>query len=508
MRKLLCFLLCMVLFLSMTLPAFASEDPVQPLSENPDPAPTTPVVTPSAPTQCSHSWVVESSTAATCTENGTSSSLCSLCGTTKIETIPATGHSLGAITQKDESSHKRTCATCGYEDTTAHTLSENVITAATCVSTGKSTFSCPCGYTFDHEYPATGEHTWTEWSATVETHSRSCTVCQKAESGAHGFTERVELQPTCKEAGIIADYCPTCQYIVYEEIPKLTTHTYDNACDVDCNVCGLTRKTEHKHQAWWTKGTTGHWHACTVCGDKGDFEKHYPGPAATEEKDQLCLVCGYIMTPKKNHQHDYANTWTSDEEGHWYACSGCEDQKDFAGHTFDDACDPDCNICAYKTDNAHTFDGTWHSDEEGHWFVCSACGGVAEAKPHTPPENPSPDENQYCTNCGYKIAEATAHIHAFGEVWLKDSASHWQECECGETSAKAAHTWDSGREEEDRIIRSCPECGAEYAEELPAVEKNEFPWWIVLVVLLIMLVAAIVALVFVLKSGKKGKYRH
>lgn len=509
MRKFLCLLLCLAMLMTMAVPVFAEDGTTQSDNETPAPTPTAPVTTPTtpaAPTECSHSWEVTNAKAATCTEAGVTDSRCGKCGATKSEPVPATGHSLGEIVHKDESCHKRTCSTCGYEDTSAHTLTETVTTHPTCISTGVSSFSCPCGYSFTKELPVT-DHTYSEWSATVETHSRSCTVCHKAESGNHVFTERVEQPPTCKEVGIIADYCPTCDYIVYETLPILTTHTYDNACDPDCNVCGVTREIEHKYQVWYTKNSTGHWYACSICGDKGDFGKHYPGPAATEEKDQICLTCGYVMTPKLNHKHDYAKEWTTDENGHWYACSGCEDQKDFMAHEYDDACDADCNICGYKTGNAHTFDGTWHSDEDGHWFVCSVCGSVAESKAHTAPENASPEDNLYCTDCGYLIAEATAHVHDFGEVWLKDDLSHWQECECGEKSGTAAHIWDAGTEAEDgSVTYVCTQCDAQYTEEAPEEEKGSFPWWIVLVVLVVLLITAVIALILVLKPKKKGRF--
>ncbi len=509
MKKIVSLLLCLAMLMTMVIPVFADDGIDQLSNDTPDSNPTVPSVTPPAPTVCTHSWEVVSSTNATCTTNGVKDSKCGKCGATMTETIPATGHSMGSWVHVDSNTHKRSCA-CGHEETAAHTLTETVTTAATCVSAGVSSFSCACGYSFTKENPATGVHTYTDWSATVETHSRSCTVCQKAESGSHVFTERVDKPATCKEEGVIAEYCSTCEYIVYEVLPKLTTHTYDNACDTDCNVCGLTREIEHKYQQWRTKGVSGHWYACTVCGDKGNYEAHYPGPAATEEKDQICLVCGYVMTPKLNHQHDYAKTWTSNEEGHWYACAGCEEQKDFKAHVYDDACDAECNVCGYKTGNAHTFDGTWHSDEDGHWFVCSVCGNVAESKPHTPPADATEVEAQYCTDCGYMIAPAMAHIHAFSEEWMKDDQFHWQACECGEKSGYEVHAWEEGTGQENgSMTYVCTVCEAEYTEEAaeePAEEKAGFPWWIVLVVLVVLLIAAVVALILVLKPGKKGRF--
>lgn len=386
----------------------------------------------------------------------------------------------------------------------SHVWDAGTGTDATCTAGGSKTYTCTlCQQTKTETTQAKG-HTYGEWSATVDAHSRTCSVCQNVESGSHSISESVTQQPTCKEEGVYAEYCATCDFIVYEVLPKLETHTYDNSCDTDCNVCGLVREVKHDLQAWWSKGASGHWHACKKCGYQGDFGKHYPGPAATEEKAQICLTCEYTLTPKLNHVHEYAQNWTADEEGHWYACSGCEEQKDFIVHDYDDPCDSDCNICGYQNGNAHTFDGTWHSDEDGHWFVCMTCGGVVEPRDHVTGEAAA-GENTYCADCGYLMAVAEDHTHAYGEIWLKDDDSHWQECQCGETSEKAAHVWDEERTQEDQIIHTCSQCGAEYAEEIPEEEAKEFPWGIVFVVLLVMLAGSIVALILVLKP-KKGKF--
>lgn len=508
MRKLLCLLLCAALLMTLAMPVFAEEtgsQPPQPVGEDTPPATTT--AAPPAPTQCSHSWEMVSSVPATCTAAGSVSSKCGLCGGTKTETSPATGHSMGSWIHVDASSHKRSCA-CGETETAAHALTETVTTAASCSAAGVSSFSCPCGYSFTKEIPATGVHTYGSWTATVDAHSRTCTVCQKAESGKHAFEGSVSVAATCAEEGVWAEYCPTCEHIVYEVIPKLTTHTYDNSCDPDCNVCGIIRETEHNYQAWYSKNSTGHWYACTKCGDKGSFGKHYPGPAATEEKDQICLTCGYVMTPKLNHNHDYASTWANDESGHWYTCSGCEEKKDFGEHQFDDPCDADCNICGFMTGNAHTFDGIWHSDEDGHWFVCSVCGGVAEAREHTAPADASGEEAQYCTDCGYLIAPAMAHVHSYGEEWRNNENSHWQVCDCGEESVSEAHIWNDGVEAEDGSVTfTCTVCDAAYAEEAPELEEEDnFPWGIVLLVIVVALVGAIIALIFALKPKKRGRF--
>lgn len=512
MRRILSALLCVSMLLSLGIPVFAQEnnETGTQVIEEPAPTPTVAETTP-APTQCPHSWDAGTGTNATCTEAGSKTFTCSLCGGTRTETTPASGHSYGGWSQVDGSGHKRTCSSCGAEESGAHSMTSAVTTEATCVGKGVKTHTCSgCGYSYTEEIPATGKHAYGEWTATGEAHSCTCTVCGKVVTGGHNADGgEVTTPATCKEEGLWMSLCTTCNYVIYEVIPKRTEHTYDSVCDPDCNVCGETRAVEHKLAGGWARNASGHWRACTNKGCKiqVDFGKHYPGPAATEEEAQICLTCGYTLTPKLNHEHDYAKEWSSDEDGHWYACAGCEEQKDFKAHDYDDPCDPDCNVCGYENGNAHTFDGSWHSDEDGHWFVCTTCGGVVEPKAHVAPES-TEGGAQYCTDCGYLMAVTEGHTHTFGEEWQSDDSTHWQVCGCGEASDPSSHSWDEGKEQDNGDIRySCTVCGADYTQEAAEEEKSsEFPWWIVFAVLVIALIGAIVALIFALKPKKKGKF--
>ncbi len=333
---------------------------------------------------------------------------------------------------------------------------------STCTQPGSKTYTCSCGETKTEQTPALG-HSFGAWSqGDAANHTRTCSNCGTAESAAHA---------------------------------------YDFSCDTDCNVCGAVRTVSHSKVGGWNKNASGHWHDCSLCKAQLDFGKHYPGPAATEQEAQLCLTCGYTLTAQLIHEHSYSNAWISDESGHWYACSGCQEKKDFQIHDYEDECDPDCNICGFQTGNAHSFDGSWHSDEEGHWFVCLTCGSVVESREHT---IVAEEEKQICTDCGYVVSKAAEHVHTFEASWQTDESSHWQKCACGETSDKKLHVWDEGTEEEDTILYTCTECGAQQTEELPA-EEDSFPWEIVFAGLLVALACAVAALIYVLKGNRKKK---
>lgn len=503
MRKLVCLMFSILLFIAMSVPAFAAETTQSDVSVVSDGGDGT-QNPPSGETTHTHTWSTVT-TPATCTQEGTKTDTCSGCGAVNTETLPATGHSFGGWEKLDDSSHQHACTVCGAIESAAHSWSETQVTPATCLATGSKSYACGCGATKTETLPI-GSHSYGDWVVGESTHSHTCSVCGKAESGDHSFGVTATVPATCKEEGATAYGCTVCGGIVYEILPKLTTHTYDNACDPDCNVCGATRDAAHKFSTVWSKNFQGHWHACTVCGAKADMGSHYPGPAATEEKAQICLTCGYTLTAKLNHVHKYDTQWSSDETGHWYACSGCDEQKNFEEHTYDDPCDPDCNVCGYISATAHSYDGTWLSDESGHWAVCTLCGEKSETEAHIPGPEATEDEAQLCTACGFEMAPAQEHVHEAGEEWLTDEERHWHECECGEKMEEALHTWDEGTENEDTTITYvCTECQAEKIEGEPK-EKSGFPWWIAGVAAVLACGGGVAAFLLLRPRKKSGRF--
>lgn len=486
MKKLTGLMLCIILLLPVSVPVFASET--------------------QAP--CTHSWDAGTvTTAPTCTAAGVKTCTCSLCGAAKTEALDASGHTYGSWQMVSDSDHKRVCSVCGAEESSGHNWGEGQVTIQpTCTSEGQKTYTCACGHTKVETVSAL-PHTWGAWDGDTAVHKRICSVCGKEESGSHAWSQTgtVILEPTCIQVGVRQYTCSGCDMVLLEELPMLTTHAYDNVCDPDCNVCGDTRDAGHSYSEVWSKNAGGHWHACTACGGKKDESDHYPGPAATEEKDQICLTCGYVMTPRLNHTHDYSTQWATDKTGHWHGCTGCEEQKDFELHSYDDLCDPDCNVCGYKTETAHTFDEDWQSDETGHWSQCILCQETGEVQPHVPGPEATEDQPQLCTVCGFEIAPIVEHVHESGENWLTDEENHWKECDCGEKAELGAHAWDLGTVNDDTTVTyTCKICHAEKTEGEP-MEEEPFPWAIILVLLLIAAASAIVALVMLLKASSKPK---
>lgn len=517
-------LLCAVMVLTMSIPAFA-EDSVMPLEEGssqetgseqqeesaPDQGEDIPPAdTGSAPeTQPHvHSWT-ETQDTATCTDDGKKVYTCSGCTETKAEASPAKGHSFGSGVKLDENSHEQTCTACSEKRQSVHTLDEGKTTKeATCQETGLLTYSCTgCSHTIVKTIPVSTTHSYGNWSTTNTDHSRTCTVCQKVESGKHSLDEgKVDKKPTCKEEGRKIYTCTVCSAQLTETLAKLTTHTYDSACDKDCNVCGNIRETQHSYTIVWSKDYNGHWHECTKCSERKDFAKHIPGPAATEDREQVCLTCSYVITPKKNHTHTYETKWSNDEVGHWYACKTCDSEKDYAAHVFDNDCDPDCNVCSYKKETAHTYKDPWQTNEKEHWNVCTVCNEESEHEKHIPGPEATDEAAQVCTVCAYELAPILEHTHDFGNNWVQAQESHWQECKCGELSIPESHVWDEGKKNrDDTVTFTCTFCGMEKTEEA----SGGFPWvMLILGLLALICVAGIVVIIIILKRGNFDEYEE
>ena len=83
----------------------------------------------------------------------------------------------------------------------------------------------------------------------------------------------------------------------------------------------------------------------------------------TGSKERICTECGYKETAeiaKLAHEHKFADEWTSDETGHWYACK-CGEKSEFDAHTLgeyvsnndattsaDGTKTSECTVCGYK----------------------------------------------------------------------------------------------------------------------------------------------------------------
>ncbi len=123
-------------------------------------------------------------------------------------------------------------------------------------------------------------------------------------------------------------------------LPELTTYT------ATFTGAAFTRQTKedvqtapstgHSYGSDWESDGTHHWHEC-ACGDKQDAAEHTYDNAC----DTTCHVCGKVRTIT----HAYAEAY--DDAEHWMECSVCHDKKDAAKHSFDNDLDSTCNGCSF-----------------------------------------------------------------------------------------------------------------------------------------------------------------
>lgn len=186
---------------------------------------------------CAHrfgEWQV--TVAATCTKDGVSRRICSICGAVEEKSVPATGHNFGAwtvtkaATCTESGISTRKCSVCSTEETMivpslGHSMTATAGKAATCTEAGNSAY-------------------WT------------CSRCHKFFSDAAGKTEiakdswviaalghdeatRAAVAATCYASGHEADtYCKRCGIVITAGATILATgkHTYVNGV---CTVCGV-----------------------------------------------------------------------------------------------------------------------------------------------------------------------------------------------------------------------------------------------------------------------------
>ena len=347
----------------------------------------------------------------TCKEEGVKTYTCSGCKATKTESVAkTTTHSYGSWSKVNDTTHKHTCSVCSKEETANHSWDSGKVTKQpTCKEEGVKTYTCSgCKATKTESIAKTTTHNYGSWTKVNDTtHKHTCSVCSKEETANHTWNSgTVTKKATCKEEGVKTYTCTACNATKTESIAKLTTHTYDHACDTDCNVCGVTRTTTHNYKTSWSSDKTNHWHECSVCKDKKDVAAHTPGAEATETKAQTCTTCGYVIKAALGNKNNYATTWTTDDAGHWYACSGCAEKGSYAAHDFENACDKDCSVCGFTRETEHKFAETWTTDANNHWHVCSGCGLKQDEAAHEPGVEATATTALTCTICGYEIAPA------------------------------------------------------------------------------------------------------
>lgn len=241
----------------------------------------------------------------------------------------------------------QTCDVCGYElapslgHIHAYHLTFIAEVPEACTTDGvKAHYECECGKLFADDQAVTevtleslkiaAHHTYgTDWeSDNDDDHYHVCFVCSdKADVTPHSYDSGMITTPATETTEGVKTYtCSVCHHTKTETVPKLS-HTHSLSVD-------------------YSKDETGHWHTCSGCTEKVDFEAHTEDsgtvtvqPTETTEGIRVysCTVCGYVIrtetVPALNseHTHSYGTAWKYDSTNHWHECS-CGEKTDISQH--------------------------------------------------------------------------------------------------------------------------------------------------------------------------------
>ena len=365
--------------------------------------------------ECQHNWgegVIN--TEATCGANGSKTFICSKCGETKTDVIPATGaHNWGDWTT-NETTHTHTCSTCGATDSDEHDTA------------GEGGKCSACGYSAD---PCAEGHTVNDW-----------TVIQES---------------TCTEAGYKVGTCTVCGELRVEEIPAghsyvyyKTEHPYNKHVGI-CSVCDNTTSEERCdsetacsvcHSIKYDCAQAGHrWYknygstyTCSICGT-WHMEHDINGEGG------CCSECGY-----KACEHT-VESWTvtteatcttaGQEEGTCTQCQKTIKQSIPAtGHTITNHTEYNvfnhkgtCSKCGQTVTQSHQYELVGSGpDENGVYHYKCACGVLMEVSE--------------TNNLDHEHTSITIHYEEWGKTTTTidgKTYSVWI-CSCGGTSTCGA----------------------------------------------------------------------
>lgn len=342
-----------------------------------------------------HDWQEQTSLAKspTCTEKGSKTYKCSKCGETKVEEIPATGHTW-KIHQIAQNKSECKCSVCGA--TKAHDLKVVSKDPATCTKKGIIHYVCKdCGKKVrdnDPDAPALGHdwknqdgtcsrcneqhtHDWGEWKTTTPADCttegeevRQCNTCgfeetKKLEKTAHQWGEwNTTTKPSCTTEGEEVRQCEVCQKTETKKLEK-TAHVTEivGAKESTCTTAGYSGDEVCKHC-----------HAVIKMGHKLALAQHQWSEWKTTTKPS-CTTEGEETRQCKNCQKTESRTLA--KTAHNTEIVGAKAPScTTEGYTGDEVC-KDCNV---KVKEGHTLAKTAHN--WGEWKTTTPANCTTEGK--------------------------------------------------------------------------------------------------------------------------------
>lgn len=286
-----------------------------------------------------HDWQEQTSLAKspTCTEKGSKTYKCSKCGETKVEEIPATGHTW-KIHQIATNKSECKCSVCGA--TKAHDLKVVSKDPATCTKKGIIHYVCKdCGKKVrdnDPDAPALGHdwknqdgmcsrcntqhtHDWGEWKTTTPADCttegeevRQCNTCGFEETRTLAKTDHqwgewnITTEPSCTHEGEETRQCKNCQKTETKKLEK-TAHVTEivGVKESTCTTAGYSGDEVCKHCHEVIK--KGH-ELALAQHQWGEWKTTTPASCTHEgEETRQCKNCQETETRKlKKTDHDWS----------------------------------------------------------------------------------------------------------------------------------------------------------------------------------------------------------
>ncbi|MBE6812346.1 MAG: hypothetical protein E7523_05640 [Ruminococcaceae bacterium] len=466
-----------------------------------------------------HSYNSVTTKAPTCTETGIKAFLCSVCDDAYTEEITSLGHTPGTeatcttdqictvcsevLTEKLghdwgewTTVTAATCETDGLEKrvckTDAGHVEENVLSAlghapgeaveegrieATCTVDGSYNmvvYCTTCGEELSstaHTIPASGHTPGADATCTTD---QVCTVCGDIlnEKLGHNY-KAVVTAPTCEADGFTTYTCFTCgDTYVSDEVVALG-HAYVGTVTTasTCTTAGV--------KTYVCSNDTSHTYTESIVA-----LGHTPGADATCTTDQVCTVCGEVLTEKLGHDWgDWTTVTAATCESDGFEKRVCktdashieENSLPSFGHAVGDA------VIEDRIEATCTVDGSYKIV-----VYCANCknelGGSSytiAATGHIPGAAATCTEDQVCTVCGEVLTEKTGHDYkavATAPTCEDDGFATYTCLTCGDSYTAdevtaSGHSWSDGvvtteptTESEGIMTYTCSVCGATKTE--------------------------------------------
>ena len=328
----------------------------------------------------------------------------------------------------------------------------------TCVNDGKQYYECTqCYDRYTETIPTTGEHKDSDGDYLCDW----CVLWLGCESGIHNRIHTIPcVDSACSACGLAMPateghvsnnyacrdgWCVNgCNTV----IPATADHTYDDAADPSCNVCGEEREIACAHEYDYDCDTV-----CNLCGEVreplADHTPRYPC------LDSECLNCGETVPATEPHESNTVDCCDG------VCVNGCQTEMPaITDHTYTYGCSTNCAICGEMTrpeaecvsDGGVVYDQ--NSQHHSIAYYCIYCRRYLSAvvEDHT-----DEDGDSACDVCGESVA------------WMNCTHQYDYACSttcrlCGMvTRPEAEHLSDDGAiygwdETHHAIYYSCQHC--------------------------------------------------